>query len=89
MEKPSHIWIIPLYKTTGTDRTTDIQNLLRNSAAWSPWLPWWASLPGRLPAAVVLVRSCYTAALPVVLTRVCRATSHELPLLDFAARPGE
>jgi hypothetical protein len=33
MEKPSHIWIIPPYKTTVTDRTTDIQNLLRNSAA--------------------------------------------------------
>ena len=46
-------------------------------------------IPDRLPAAVVLVRGCYTAALPVVLTRVCRATSHEPPLLDFAARPGE
>ena len=47
------------------------------------------SLTDRLPAAVVLVRGCYTAALPVVLTRVCRATSHEPPLLDFAARPGK
>jgi hypothetical protein len=44
--------------------------------------------PDRLPAAVALVRGRYAAALPVVLTRVCCATSQEPPLLDFAAPPG-
>jgi hypothetical protein len=44
--------------------------------------------PDHLPAAVALVRGRYAAALPVVLTRVCRATSHEPSLLDFAALPG-
>ena len=44
--------------------------------------------PDRLPAAVALVRGRYAAALPVVLTRVCCATSQEPPPLDFAARPG-
>ena len=42
----------------------------------------------RLPATAVLVRGRYTAALPVVPTRVRRATSHEPPLLGFAAFPG-
>ena len=35
----SHIWTMWPYKTTGTDKTSDTQNLLRNIAAWSACPP--------------------------------------------------
>jgi hypothetical protein len=63
----SHIWTIWPYKATGTDKTSDTQNLLRNIAAWStrptndfltPWPSCEANIPPRspacLPASVVL-----------------------------------
>jgi len=91
----SHIWTMWPYKTTGVDKTSDTQNLLRNIAAWSACPPWWvwptndflppwpsceADIPPRSPA-------CLPAS--VVLRPVSRSSSTSPPVAILSRAPAQ